>query len=153
VGCDLVGRLYKAPRELPADKTAVIDFVRRMVYAYKMVYDQAYKQESFDYYNNFTVLVAKAESRFNVKLESVNYSYVDNLQEVIELDPVELVDALYDVWSGQAPDVYFRTDPDDDETILFFTGGDSYGHDPDGRGYQTIRDADLIGLLEHLNFR
>jgi len=67
-------------------------------------------------------------------------SYKDN--------PMKLVEELLDVWHNASRDSTFRTFPRNKRKKIWVAGEMSWGDEPDGYGYQTMKRADLAGLHE-----
>jgi hypothetical protein len=61
-------------------------------------------------------------------------------------NPVRLIDELFDVWDGSRDSAY-RNDPRDPKRRFWTAGEMSWGDEPDGFGYQTMKHADAVGLL------
>ena len=68
--------------------------------------------------------------------------------DVSEKDAHNLIDDLFAVWGGAGRDVACRSLPPgnvDDRAV--FAGAASWGDEPDGYGYTTLKRADQSGLL------
>lgn len=72
-------------------------------------------------------------------------------------NPMKLVDELFDVWHNGSRDSAYRSVPGNRKQKIWSAnrkqkiwsaGGMSWGDDPDGFGYQTMKKADQAGLLE-----
>ena len=62
-------------------------------------------------------------------------------------NPKKLIDELYDIWHGGSRDSSCRTLPGNKRRKVWFAGEMSWGDEPDGFGYLTMKRADMAGLL------
>lgn len=154
MGSGLIGHLLKGPFDLaPSKKDEAVQVATRLRDAYKMVYDTAYGDEPFDFEHHYYALVQKAADRFGVELDSDAVDDEWALERTVLLDPKKVVESLYAVWDGDARDVVSRPDPDDSTTQLIFAGEPSWGDEPEGYGYETLRDSRILGLHAFFNIR
>jgi len=70
------------------------------------------------------------------------------------LSPVQqVIDDLIHWWAQGARDSCFRHDPDDPTQTLAFAGEMTWGDEPQGFGYQTVRAASQLDILRHFGIR
>lgn len=65
----------------------------------------------------------------------------------------QVIDALLHWWANGARDSCFRHDPDDPSHTLAFAGEMTWGDEPQGFGYQTVRAASQLDILRHFDIR
>lgn len=64
-------------------------------------------------------------------------------------DPMKLVKELIEIWHKSPRDSNWRYVPGSNQKrIVWYCGEMTWGDEPDGEGYQTMRRADLAGLHE-----
>jgi len=142
MGADLIGCLVKGPRELDRDRFELAlgvaaNVVGQATIAYELeLADEPVEREDFDALDN----------------TFIDLEY--DLERIRGLDPEDLLKALVSVWEEHdARDLATRFDPDDDDQQIVFAGEMSWGDDPEGFAYQTIRDADKLGMLDVFGIR
>jgi hypothetical protein len=142
MGADLIGFLVKGPRELDRDRFELArgiaaNVVGQATIAYELeLADEPVEREDFDALDN----------------TFIDLEY--DLERIRGLDPEDLLKALVSVWEEHdARDLVTRTDPDDEDQRIVFAGEMSWGDDPEGFAYQTIRDADKLGMLDVFGIR
>ena len=62
--------------------------------------------------------------------------------------PVQLIDDLFDVWHNCSRDSSYRTLPGNKQRKVWYAGDMSWGDEPDGFGYLTMKRVDMAGLLD-----
>jgi hypothetical protein len=73
------------------------------------------------------------------------------LHEIMDLDPEGTLKDFLSVWEGNARDSTSRDVKLGGKTYRVLTAGDmSWGDEPSGFGYETIRDASRLGILDLL---
>lgn len=150
MGQELIGYLLKGPYELPEEKKdAAIAHamgVIRMLCA-------AYEDFSADPECTFSREVQEHLSRYAIDVE-MELEQFDMDEATIQGEATEAVTDLYNIWNGNnARDCYTRVDPDDREQVLFFCGDATWGDEPDGYAYQTIKECQRYGVLEFFGIR
>jgi hypothetical protein len=142
MGADLVGYMLKGPRELDRDRFELALGIAANVIG------QAGQ--------------ARAAELAGEDFEREDFDALDNdlidldcdLENIAELDPEKLLAELIDVWEGHgARDMTTRFDPDDDDQQIVFAGEMSWGDEPEGFAYRTLRDADKLGMLDVFGIR
>lgn len=78
---------------------------------------------------------------------------IDEIAEILaEIRPgetQEMLEQVFRLWSGgDCADAVICTYPD---SIVLFCGASSWGEEPDGLGYETLRDARDLGMLAALD--
>ncbi len=68
-------------------------------------------------------------------------------------DPERTVKDLIEWWHGTARDTCRRVDPDDTEHVIGFAGEMTWGDEPAGFGYQTMKAAALFNILDLFEIR
>lgn len=175
MGADLVGYLVVGPKRLDIQKKAevlarvqrIFNEIRADVLAYKDLpaYDtslsvlatdptEVAKQEAFD--TAETNLYDKIAGYFPFFVDDRDGDPGDELAEhLLAMDPAETLECLYDLWNGDG-ERYFRDAASrviDDSTAVVFCGDTTWGDEPGGLGYQTLRDAEYLELFEPLGLR
>jgi hypothetical protein len=73
------------------------------------------------------------------------------LPEIASLDPEQTLNDLLSVWEGNARDSTSRVIAFGKKKVRVLTAGEmSWGDEPDGFGYQTLRDSDRLGFFDVL---
>lgn len=137
MGADLIGFLVKGPKNLdPKLKEAAIGLASNVI------------GECLLYVGTDRLNDIKFENDSPLKdLDTCD------IERISCLDPEELIDSLLDVWAGNARDTACRLDPDDPSQSILFTGEMTWGDEPSGYGYDTVRDAAHLGLFELFGIR
>jgi len=151
MGQDLVGYLLKGPYELPEEKRAeAIAHAAGLIRKLRTEYE-AYLEDPPNYV--FSEEVVAHLSRYSIDIE-FELEQFDMDDATIEGAATEAVNDLYNIWNGNnARDCHCRTDPDDRSQVLFFCGDATWGDDPDGYAYLTIKECRRYGILEFFNIR
>lgn len=61
--------------------------------------------------------------------------------------PTQFLDEFFDVWNNYSRDSAGRDVPGRPKQKVWYAGDMSWGDEPDGYGYQTMKKADMCGLL------
>jgi hypothetical protein len=74
------------------------------------------------------------------------------------INPTAWVDNFIAFWNEKmrepfVRDISWRTDPDDKTQIIVVAGGESWGDEPDGDGYQTLKAAFRVGITKMMGLR
>lgn len=136
MGMDTIGYLVKGPRTLDRSKrTEAISYAEHVHGRLTAFWDreEALPAES-EYDEDDIGLIGYALARPSSELG-------------------ELVDNLFDMWESGAHDMAYRVDPDDANALLIFAGEGSWGDEPEGWGYTTLRDARTLGLFPVFGIR
>lgn len=75
----------------------------------------------------------------------------DDLQDALENK--SLVEDLFAVWEDGARDAACRIHPGDESQAILFAGEGSWGQEPEGWGYTTLKHAYYLGLWEIVGIR
>jgi hypothetical protein len=130
MGADLIGYMAVGPTRLPDTPEALAAAVAVATERQQKV----------------ALAFADGESVDSVRIDGSYYEAYD-AENIAALDPVALVEAFVDLWNeGRARDVCWRELPTDPPTKCLFAGDMSWGEEPEGHGYTTLRDADRLGL-------
>lgn len=74
--------------------------------------------------------------------------------EIASLEAEQVLSDLLEVWEGGARDSTSRVIAFGKKKLRVLTAGEmSWGDEPEGFGYQTLRDADRLGLLDTLGIK
>lgn len=150
MGQNLIGYLLKGPYELPEEKREeaiahAAGLIRKLCAAY-----EAYLEDPNCV---FSEEVQAHLSKYAIDVE-MELEQFDMDGGATEGEATEAVNDLYSIWNGNnARDCYCRTDPDDRSQVLFFCGDATWGDDPDGFAYLTIKECQRYGILEFFNIR
>lgn len=80
--------------------------------------------------------------------------FPDDFHEMVCLDGHTFVREFMGFWKNGAGDAHSRIDPDQDEAVILFAGGESHGDEPEGEGYTLLRDLHRFpGLPECFHIR
>ena len=143
MGADLVGYLVIGPSKLDPDlRQTAIDKARTVIEVAKTLTQEEFLGDRDD-----------PNSRISGLLRQ--YPWVDNLLEIFEAeeldatvvdrDPEKCVADLYEFWPGNARDAVARELGDG---VMVFAGEMTWGDDPQGFGYQTLKSAYYLRLFE-----
>jgi len=79
----------------------------------------------------------------------------EDWEAVSTLEPERVLEDLLEIWEGGgARDSTTRVVTIGKQTVRVLTCGDmSWGDEPNGWGYQTLRDADRLGILDALGIK
>jgi len=142
MGADLVGYMLKGPRELDRDRFELARGIAENVIGQAglaraiELAGEDFEREDFDALDNMLI-----------DLDC-------DLENIAELDPERLLLDLINVWEAHTPrDMTTRFDPDDDDQQIVFAGEMSWGDEPEGFAYRTLRDADKLGMLDVFGIR
>lgn len=87
-----------------------------------------------------------------VEPQDLEYSWIRLLQAVAPHGDGTLIDAVEQVIGmGVGRDVSWRADPHAKDRAIVFAGERSWGDEPEGLGYTTIRDLLVLGLDKELD--
>lgn len=156
MGADMVGFLVKGPRKLDKLKwKEAYDFATAITQTLKDCMD-APEWDELDYDDAVSRVLAAGSTRLTPQGQSVlkelitqseGLQDIEDIEDIAALDPREVVDNLYSVWNeGEARDLMNRLDPDDKSKLIVSVGEMSWGDEPGGFGYETLRDAERLGL-------
>jgi hypothetical protein len=158
MGADLIGYMVKAPVELPKDRIdeAVAQANSVISFAHEFVKKQEDNEEGYTLLEELGYTdedVAKALG--NSELDDCE---LENELEVLAGrydigDGEKVVKEFLDNWPYIGRDVSFRRDPDDDSQCYMFAGDMSWGDEPEGFGYETLRSVFQLGFAEYFNIR
>lgn len=72
----------------------------------------------------------------------------DTYEYLLNLDPKNVCQDFMDLWSGKISvrDTYSRLDPDNRKKQIMVAGELSWGEEPSGTGYQTLKAAIDLGI-------
>ena len=134
MGADLIAYTVYGPTKLKPTKAAIkkaLSFAKNVVEAAA----QAEKDPDFDW----------KEDKFIGGFEP------EELPDISCLDPKEVLTNVLDLWRGEARDATSRIITVGGKTVRVLTAGDmSWGDEPDGFGYQTLKHAEQLGILKAL---
>jgi hypothetical protein len=150
MGQDLIGYLVKGPYELPEDKKEeAIAHAMKLIRRLRTEYEAYLLDPNYLFSEEVNAYIARHSIDVEMELEQFDMDDV-----TIEGEATEAVNDLYSIWNGNnARDCYCRTDPDDRSQVLFFCGDATWGDDPDGFAYLTIKECQRYGILEFFNIR
>lgn len=150
MGQDLIGFLVKGPYELPEEKKEeAIAHAMRLIRKLCAAYEAYLLDPNYLFSEEVNAYIARHSIDVEMELEQFDMDDV-----TIEGEATEAVNDLYSIWNGNnARDCYCRTDPDDRSQVLFFCGDATWGDDPDGFAYLTIKECQRYGILEFFNIR
>ena len=79
---------------------------------------------------------------------------VDFIDQFSELDPKKEVAEFVQLWvTSDMRDMTSREDPDDRKQYIVVAGELSWGDEPDGWGYQSLKRAFQLGITQALGIR
>lgn len=84
-----------------------------------------------------------------------DYAWAE-LYDVYEYDykvRATLVDDLFELWNKGARDAMSREHPDSPGRIIVAAGDSSWGDEPEGFAYQTLKNAEFAGLFDLFDIR
>jgi hypothetical protein len=150
MGQELIGYLVKGPYELPEEKKEeAIAHAMRLIRKLRTEYEAYLEDPNYLFSEETQAYISRYSIDFEMELEQFDMD-----DATIEGEATEAVTDLYNIWNGNnARDCYCRTDPDDRSQVLFFCGDATWGDDPDGYAYQTIKECRRYGILEFFNIR
>jgi len=76
-----------------------------------------------------------------------------DLRKITRLNPKKAVEDLVQVWNHGSRDSTWRPVPGHRNLVGHVAGELSWGDEPDGYGYQTLQNANLLGLLPIFNIQ
>jgi hypothetical protein len=134
MGADLIAYTVYGPVNLKPSKAVVNKAMTRAKMVLKTV-KQAVKDPGFDW----------DDDKF------IGDLVLEDLESIQNLDPKQVLKDLLAVWNGHSRDSTSRTITVGKKTVLVLTAGDmSWGDEPDGFGYQTLKHAEQLGILKAL---
>ena len=145
MGMDLIGYMVKGPRNLdPVMREGAAALVKQKLDELQALLEKVGygSEEAVEY--DFREVFAEYPWAYDE----------EDLAALAESSPEAIVNNLYELWVHGARDTSSRLDPDDKHSIIMFAGAGTWGDEPEGFGYQTLRDADRVpGLFSILNIR
>jgi hypothetical protein len=142
MGADLVGYMLKGPCRLDRDRFELARGVAANVIG--------------------QAAIARATELAGEDFERDDFDALDNmlidldcdLENIAEIDPESALSDLIRVWEvHNVRDLATRTDPDDADQRIVFAGESTWGEEPEGFAYRTLRDADKLGMLDVFGIR
>lgn len=157
MSADLLGYLVKGPRNLDVNKLA--DAIA-LVKARQVEIRAALKKMGLDDTEEPEAIAGRVAVTMEVDdlLQDLLPEFERGLDEsdllaMADQEAEVLVDGLYAFWESGSRDSASRLDPDDENVALVFAGEMSWGDEPGGSGYETLRDTgrfpglhDLLGI-------
>jgi hypothetical protein len=135
MGADLIAYTVVGPVKLKPSKTAIkkaLSYANNVVGAAR----QAGKDADFDW---------KLGDKFLSRFETEDYA------GIASLSPETVLRELISLWKHGSRDSTSRTVTINKKKVMILTAGEaSWGDEPGGAGYTTLRDADYLGMLEPL---
>lgn len=136
MGADLLGMLVKGPREIGSLEAKKERFLKRLDATKEWV-----KDFQDDVVRDGPSWVVCVDPEFDG-------------DTILEMDPEIMWEETLELWRrGQARDCFWRQDPQNPKMKIMFCGEPSWGDPPEGHGYQTLRRAEMVGLLEILGIK
>jgi len=142
MGTSQIGYMVVGPETLPeAERDAVIGRASKRLVAIQKYLDS----------------LTLDDTPYSPDLASIDPIYSDiylewdDVETMMSLDVERVVNDLYSLWTNGAHDSYERLyhHPDGEKRIVF-AGAESWGDEPIGLGYKTLRDAERLGILADL---
>lgn len=132
-------QLSKAKIKRTKAKAAVMRLAD-MVVEWKRLIDLAEKCEN-------SALRAEIDEKIT-RLDTFGFEKFEDVEWAADYAecPDLLVDALFEVWVG-CEDSIDRGDPRDNKRKVLCAGDSTWGDEPDGKTYQTLKRADQAGLF------
>jgi len=147
MGADFISYCVFGPKKLSTSK-ATLKKAEKVVREYAAVADELATLEEQIKSDDREVL-DKADLRIKELLEKHHIECVHDVTWACAYKdkPMELVNELIDVWNNYSRDSSGRDVPGRPKQKVWFTGDMSWGDEPDGYGYITMKRADMAGLL------
>jgi len=145
MGANLIGYLVKGPRTLDVSKQdKAVDRVLRVLEVCKKYNDWAENPDNIGEEYDFSELdglvdLADAEEVFDLADIVIGFPATKESAEKI------VNDLIYN-WPPRARDVVCKIDPDDENQVIVFCGDMSWGDEPEGIGYQMLKDGFMFGV-------
>jgi hypothetical protein len=133
MGMDLIGFIVVAPKEL--DRTQI----RKALAGGKRRIKAAQKKHGM-------------KGPHDVPTDPDQYDNDEDI-DLLQLDARKSLDDLFTLWKEGARDTMARDYPSKSKYIILVAGEGSWGDEPGGFGYQTLKAAYLLGYNEAFNFR
>lgn len=160
MGADLLGRMVVGPHKLDTSKRAeLLAGLKERLREGRALRAELANIDALEDAFDATCLVAYGylAEHFPDAHDELRGSYAveEILDLLLRIDPEKTLDNLYALWNG-SDEVYFRDSAArtvTDELACVFCGCMSWGDEPDGLGYTTLRDAEFLGFLTPLGCR
>lgn len=143
MGADLIGYLVKVPRKFEEDRLNEARTHLKLVLDTASTLKGALMDAKGDYENE---TVQNLINRLNDLFEYSSNS-IEDVEDVAEQVYEGLVDDVLAVCAGRFRDCSVRDDPHNENFRIVFAGELSWGDEPEGAGYTTLKAADQIGLF------
>jgi len=94
--------------------------------------------------------VAELELEELVQTKLKNHEDLYDLRWAVKYQdkPSRLIDELFEVWHHGSYDTSDRLDPRDPKRKVWYAGDMTWGDEPSGFGFVTMKHADMAGLLD-----
>jgi len=146
MGADLIAYIIKTPRKITRSQrnAAITDFNTRREHLFK------------DYPTQKSIEAADVRSVIKTHpwLEDIIEDQFDEIGEAYDWvrtsDPVKVVDDFIAISNGSARDSCSRIDPDNKKRAILCAGEMSWGDEPEGYGYQSIKGMMKLGIAKIL---
>lgn len=149
MGADLVAFIVKGPKKLPAgQRDAAVAAAKKAVAWVKKGKRLYYKREDKPSAAERELYWHEAPNKYLRDQKDIIL-----FEDLADVEPEKFVDEFLRLWPHIARDASYRTDPDDDTQILLVAGDTSWGNEPEGLGYQTLKTAQNLGLFEIFGIR
>lgn len=162
MGADLICFITKGPLKLDSrKKTKAVAQIKRVVQLLvevRKIYKSSENSEAAEHEIQKLDLTPLChvwkdnQAKRSIRITIGDQSMLDDLWYLVELKPERLVEELFAVWHGSSTirvrDGSSRPDPDDPKRQIVIAGELSWGDEPDGLGYQTLKAAFESGIAD-----
>jgi hypothetical protein len=150
MGADLIGYHVKGPKHLDESKREAAEV---KVARARELQDALVRNEHENGRDEAAFVAREEELWAQVCAEFPRMKDLEARDFAAAASTTTLVDNLFDLWKNGSRDASMRDDPDDPTQVMLFAGEPSWGDEPDGYGYVTLRDAEILGLFDRFNIR
>lgn len=142
MGADLIGYMVRGPVKLTAAQKAKALAKAKKVHAVAVKYIAALEQGD-------TGEDEREQCIEELKTLGVSWQFFEDdsdIERAADLDPKKVVNTFFAFWNDpNGRDTAYRTF---DEMRVVFAGDTSWGDEPGGYGYQTLKEADMLCVLD-----
>lgn len=154
MGADLIVFIVKGPATISPEATAeAIKAAEKVSSFVKQITEKAYDDDN----DEDQVWEELMEAWETTPLAHLNVDYFDDFSDLerLEVDAKEVVEEFVEHWnSGELfRDESTRPDPDDETQRIHVAGELSWGDEPEGNGYQALKQLSDLNAFKALGFR
>ena len=149
MGADFISIVLVGPLKLSLSKALRRKAEKKMEKLSSVVCRLKFLQETLEISDPTTSQWAQNELEELIKDNLKPHEEIEDVLWAVAYkdNPGKFIDELFEAWDGTRDNAW-RIDPTDKKRKIWTAGNMTWGDEPDGFGYQTMKHADAAGLLD-----